>query len=633
MVSLDLATGETRWRREGEAWLAGVRNLVYYKGVVACEISTLSNTREGNNIELVLAADGKSAQNRQFLPATSHYQQAWALFVDGLLWTQSLEGWTGGDWRSGEIKHVFPSGSGHCFPPVATVRYLLAGEMHLTDLRTGLVDINPITKGNCSRDGGFMPANGLIYTAPKHCICWPMLRGYTALAPAGKVVAAAAHVRLRGPAAAPAAAPTNPSTDWPSYRHDAWRSGGSTVSVPAELKIRWSRTLGDRPRGGIADDWRDDPYVRGPITAPVIAGGKVFVARPDAHELVALDEERGEECWRFTADGRIDTPPTIHRGLCLFGTSSGFVYCLRADDGGLVWRFRAAPVDERIVVYGQVESPWPVPGSVLVVDDVAYVAAGRHSLADGGIRVFALQPATGNVIWSRRLDSVPQKNFYDSTGLEFDNFDLLHLEGQSVAMSRWLFDRQTGQMTCLPKSGFARLVTGGSGVVAPRGFWSYAPRNESEHNLERPFVRPLLSFRDNRLFGMSEDRKTVFRRDFDLTGGEDFDEEWFKGWTIYADARKGGDLWRTQRLARGAQWSVPALGEINGGQRGGAMALAANALLVASQQGGLAVLSLEEGKLVSRLEIPPVAWDGLAISGSGVFVSTQEGQVLCLGGK
>jgi outer membrane protein assembly factor BamB len=306
------------------------------------------------------------------------------------------------------------------------------------------------------------------------------------------------------------------------------------------------------------------------------------------------------------------------------------VYCLRADDGGLIWRFRVAPADQRIVAYGQVESPWPVPGSVLVVDDVAYVAAGRQSLADGGIRVFAIQPASGQVIWGRRLDSVPQKNFYDSTGLEFDNFDLMHREEQYVSMSRWLFDRQTGKMTCLAKSGFAHLVTGGSGVIVPRGFWSYSPRNESEHNPERPFVRPLLSFRDNRLYGFSEDRKTVFRRDFDLSGVEDFDQEWFKGWTTYANVRKGGDLWRTQRLARAARWTAKAF-DANGEARGGAIVLAGNAVLVASQQGGLAVLSPEDGKTLGQVDIPAAVWDGLAVSGAGVYVSTQDGQVMCLG--
>ena len=101
----------------------------------------------------------------------------------------------------------------------------------------------------------------------------------------------------------------------------------------------------------------------------------VVVARPDAHEVVSLDSGDGSVQWRFTANGRIDTAPTLHRGLCLFGTKSGWVYCLRADDGRMVWRLRAAPTEEQIVAYGQLESPWPIPGSVLVVEGTAYFAA------------------------------------------------------------------------------------------------------------------------------------------------------------------------------------------------------------------------------------------------------------------
>ncbi len=61
-----------------------------------------------------------------------------------------------------------------------TCRYML-GEFDLTDLATGQVDAHRITKAACGLDGGWVPANGLIYVTPKHCVCWPMLRGYAAL--------------------------------------------------------------------------------------------------------------------------------------------------------------------------------------------------------------------------------------------------------------------------------------------------------------------------------------------------------------------------------------------------------------------------------------------------------------------
>ena len=487
------------------------------------------------------------------------------MFAGQSLWILDDRKCSSLDLQSGEIEKTYPAGSGHCFPPVATEKFLFAGEMNMTSLETGSVDANRITKGACGRDAGLVLANGLIYAFPKHCVCWPMLRDYCALAgvrPDGDALPAKPlpeHFALeKGQVETPTDSPVREGADdWPCYRHDAWRSGSTPGQVPTALKTLWKTDLGNWPEATIAADWRVNPFCRGPVTPPVAAAGLVYVARPDSHQVVALDAQTGTPRWALTANGRIDTPPTIHRGLCLFGTRSGWVYCLRADDGRLVWRLRAAPLEERIAAYGQIESPWPVPGSVLVVDGVAFFAAGRQPLADGGILVFAVEPPTGKIVWVQKLDSVPQKEFYAASSLEFEGFDLLHREGEAVAMSRWLFDRRSGQMRCEAKSGFAHLVTGGGGVMAPRGFWSYGPRYESEQIQQRPFLQPLAAFRDDTLLGCSEDRLSVYRRDFNQPGGEKLDGEWFNKWTVQKEAQKGGDLWRSQRLAAGRHGRFP----------------------------------------------------------------------------
>ena len=231
-----------------------------------------------------------------------------------------------------------------------TCRYMLSGEFDLTDLATGQVDAHRITKAACGLDGGWVPANGLIYVTPKHCVCWPMLRGYAALAPerpAG-AIADLKPSEIEFPletAAAPAAdrPPENADLDWPMYRHDPWRSGSTRGPAPETLETLWSVDLGGQQAAGmIAEDWRENGFVKGPITSPVIAGERVVVARPDAHQVVGLDTRTGKIAWQFTASGRVDTSPTLHKGLCLFGARSGWVYCLRVDDGRLVWRLRAA---------------------------------------------------------------------------------------------------------------------------------------------------------------------------------------------------------------------------------------------------------------------------------------------------
>jgi outer membrane protein assembly factor BamB len=632
----ELAGGTLRWERGELAWLPRMRQGVYHQGLLACEISTLQDDKPGNMIQVLSASDGVPLWSREYVPGASHKKQARAMFIGELLWVLEEKRCVGLEPRTGTVRKTWPAPATHCFPPVASTRYLFSGELDLTDLETGRADANRITKTACSRDAGIVPANGLLYTFPKHCICWPMLRDYAALAPAspGGVPCwdDVTFTPEPGPAQAPAGVVVdNPARQWPCYRHDAFRSGSTTGRVPRELKILWATPLGRRPESVIAEDWRCNYFIRGPIGPPVVAGGMVYVARPDAHQVAALDAKTGGIRWTFTANGRVDTAPTIHRGLCLFGCKSGWVYCLRADNGAMVWRLRAAPLDERIVAYGQIESPWPVPGSVLVVDDVVYFAAGRHSLADGGILVFAVEPASGRTRWVQRLDSVPQRQFYGSSGLEFDNFDLLQCEGNAVAMSRWLFDRATGKITCREKAGFARLGAGGSGVMFPRGSWSYAPGNESEQWPERPFVRPLAVFRENTLYGCSQDRRTLLRRDFRPDADEKFDADWFSGWTTYSRAGKGGDLWRSQRVARGATWTTALSPSPLSKNSVSAMILAGDALYVASSQGGLVVFDTKDGRAISQWEVPPPLWDGMAAAEGCVILSTQDGRVICLG--
>ena len=85
-------------------------------------------------------------------------------------------------------------------------------------------------------------------------------------------------------------------------------------------------------------------------------------------------------------------------GLAVFGTRDGRVTCLRATDGQLVWRFRAAPIEQRIMVDGRLESAWPVHGSVLVQTNVVRFAAGWHTGLDGGVTTYELELQSGKVL-------------------------------------------------------------------------------------------------------------------------------------------------------------------------------------------------------------------------------------------
>jgi outer membrane protein assembly factor BamB len=390
----------------------------------------------------------------------------------------------------------------------------------------------------------------------------------------------------------------------------------------------------DRPdEGPITQDWDENPFVKGPVTPPVISDGLVLVAKPDSQQVVALTANDGNQVWAFTADGRVDTPPTIHLGLCLFGTKNGSVYCLRARDGQVVWRLRAAPMDEQIVAYGGLESPWPVPGSVLVVDGAAYFAAGRQSFADGGILFFKVDPSSGVIQWVRRLDSVPQQGFYRSSGLEFDNFDLLFRQGDGVAMSRWLFNRGDGQMSVEPWNAFALRNTGHGTSVVPQGSWSYAPRNQSRTKTFSP-KRPLVVFRDNHLVGCTEGKQSLYCCEFDEETVKDFDRKWITGWANSAASRaEDGVAWRSQRLAEHATWQTDIYVADTSDDSIDAMVLANDRIYLAGSDGRLQIRSLLDGALQSEQELPAPTWDGLAVANNHLFITTRDGKVWCLGGN
>ena len=407
IVAWNRRTGQPEWRSSPVERRAGIPTsfgptLVAYQDIVLFS----GGTRSMSGLS---AETGETLWNAEH-PVSGHYSPEDLLVAGGLAWAGEIAGgrdsgiFTGRDVHTGEIKSQFAPDTDvffmhhRCHRAKATDRYLIPSRTgtEFVDFRSEHWTTNHWVRGGCIY--GIIPSNGLLYAPPHSCACYmeAKLNGFCALASAPSagepLPPAPDENRLqRGPAYGQvvddqASSSDRPSDDWPTYRHDAGRSGFTPSPVPVDLKRAWQSELGGR------------------LTSVVIAGGKVFVARVDAHTLHALDADSGEALWTFTAGGRIDSPPTIYEGRALFGSADGSVYCLRASDGALVWRFRAAPQDRRLVAFEQVESVWPVPGSVLVEDGVLYCVAGRSMFVDGGLRFLRLDPKTGRMLSETVLD-------------------------------------------------------------------------------------------------------------------------------------------------------------------------------------------------------------------------------------
>jgi len=384
--------------------------------------------------------DGKELWNA---PCAEGYNSPVDVFViDGIVWVGP--GFQGYDLATGEAKAKIDTkaprvGMPHhrCYRNKASQRFIFTGKSGIEVLSLDekkWLSNNSWIRGTCQY--GIMPANGFLYAPPDACACFLTVKtpGYFAAAPqrdkSGHMPFPAKPVLEKGPAFGkiPQSAIRNPQSEWPMYRHDAARSGASTSSVPAKAVKQWTATVG------------------GKLTQPVIAGGKVFVASVDTHTVHALSADDGKAVWQFTTGGRIDSSPTIYKGTVLVGSADGWLYCLNAADGKLVWRFRAAPKDRMVSVYGQLESAWPVHGSVMVQNDTIYVTAGRSSYMDGGIVLYRVNPATGEQLSREVLchidpDTNSQIPLESGFNMDGTTSDILTGDGESVYLKYFAFGK------------------------------------------------------------------------------------------------------------------------------------------------------------------------------------------------
>ncbi len=324
--------------------------------------------------------------------------------------------------RTGDMEAQYPPGVDtywfhqRCYRAKATENYILPSRtgVEFIDMETGEWTIHHWVRGACLY--GVMPANGMLYATPHPCACYSeaLLKGFIALAPPSASRQAPEiekGQRLeRGPAyeAISEDEQGENAADWPTYRGDAARSGAATSAPSVNQRPAWSVKLGER------------------LTPPIVANGWLFAAEKDRHTIHAMDAASGERRWSFTAGGRIDSPPTYDKGRLFFGSADGYVYCLRARDGALAWRYLAAPADRRMVAHDQVESSWPVHGAVLVQDGAVSLVAGRSMFVDGGLRFLRLDAATGEVLSEKTFD-----NRDPETG---ENLQI-HVQGLSMAVA------------------------------------------------------------------------------------------------------------------------------------------------------------------------------------------------------
>jgi len=556
-----------------------------------------------------------------------------------------------------------------CYPGKATSHYIITSKrgVEMFDILGDNHSRNNWARATCRV--GVTPCNGLLYCPSHSCGCYmeAQLAGFWALAPERSSAAAAAAEpaptateRLeKGPAYGEpvrnVASGIRRVADWPTYRHDATRSGGTDAAIPRALQPAWQAAIRAAPEqggGGVT------------VSPPVVAVGRVLVADVDAHAVVCLDAASGATVWRFATGGRVDSPPTICDGRVLVGSADGRVYCLRLSDGALVWRFQAAPREARTVARDQVESVWPVHGSVLVSGGTAYVAAGRSSYLDGGIVMYGLDPATGAVRHARRLASdhtsivepppeaqqkkmlitirqntTDYKTFLapdrsDSFAMSGALTDVLLADGGSIFLRQLRFGPDLSpQDTPRPHLFATRSLLDGS--EHHRAFWLLGTGDFHRLPVAYPWIISksvqvpyglMLAFDDATVWSI---RRGGRRGPAYTLVAEPRPDP-----SAASSARPDFEARPATKKGRGRGWTAGL------DVRPRALVRAGDVLVVGAEAGNrgeagcVRLFSVRDGKALGEVRLPsPPVWDGLAVADGRLVVTCADGRVVCLAGK
>ncbi|NQT83420.1 PQQ-binding-like beta-propeller repeat protein [bacterium] len=257
------------------------------------------------------------------------------------------------------------------------------------------------------------------------------------------------------------------ASDWPTYRHDIARTGSTAESLGQPLQLRWAYVPTDRPKPA----W--SPPARRPREGFLLrhrvdfddafqvaaAGGRVYFGSSADDKVYALSATTGEEIWSFYTGGPVRLAPTIWNDRVFVGSDDGFVRCLRADTGDLIWKKRGGPSDERLLGNGRMISRWPIRTDVLVDDGIVYFGAGVFPHEN--VYLLAVRADNGKTVW--RNDTISEGQAYRNE-LSPQGYLLAAATRLFVPSGRALpvaFDKLTGRMMFSPNYGWRGEQAGG----------------------------------------------------------------------------------------------------------------------------------------------------------------------------
>ena len=296
-----------------------------------------------------------------------------------------------------------------------------------------------------------------------------------------------------------------------------------------------------------------------------------------------------------------------------------------------------------MVAYGQVESVWPVHGSLVVRDQKVYCLAGRSSYLNGGMYLAVLDLATGKVAQEKKL--VPNlASAYEADGGV--RSDLIVLDGDTIRVRHMAFDPKDIEKIKFAK-GASRGPSFKSSLSAIGGFLDDSWFNTTVWGLGNAKGQ-VMAHDDTHVFGL------VAHNKFGQSCGHDIFRLAQNGYRPFCKSMPGKSDKATAREARDRRrgkkkraGKVAYLWSNRVPLRGQAILLGSNCLYLAGtrdvvekknpwahvegRKGGLlAVYARLDGKRLAEVPLPSApVFDGMSASQGNVYLVTRGGKVHC----
>jgi outer membrane protein assembly factor BamB len=351
---------------------------------------------------------------------------------------------------------------------------------------------------------------------------------------------------------------------------------------------------------------------------PIVVGQRLFIGSSHDNSVTAYNSRTGAEIWTFFTDGPVRFAPIAWQDNIYFASDDGYLYCLRAEDGGLVWRFRGGPSSRKVLGNERLISAWPVRGAPVIADGAIYFAAGIWPFE--GVFLHALDAKTGEVIWTNDGDG----SMYIKQPHNADSFAGVAPQGPLVVVGDKLlipggrsvpacYDRTTGRMIHYLLAQNAKRGGGSTVAASERVFFNGGEAFDLASGVHLDEVSQHIAFDQEGLYG-GEDGK-------------------IRAWDLKrASVKREETVDRKGQKVTVAKWKIEEVGNA-GTPRVSALIKAGSRLYVGSEGRLLAFdvpLPEDDAEPAWEVEIEGTLVS-LVAADDRLFATTKEGHLYCFG--